>query len=415
MYLVTSVVEPKLQILKKPLSCPVDPVECIFRVMDSIDSLKSYSIDSYLSGFFRGAKFTDIHCENIRSFLAWAMFAKHVQDLTEIEASKVGDAYNEVFRRHPILHTLNPGFNPNIKHVAFNLEPIPYIHRPLLFYVSMGLIEIFSNALFLRTAGFQSLTLGGNNYWFKQGSRHLEPMLFFHGISSGWAFYTHLIKTLGKDRTILLVDLDATKIKSMAFNMPTPAQFTETVLTILRRHRIEKVSVVGHSFGSISAGWLVSLHPEVVSHLTLLDPVSLLLALPDVAYNFLYRKPSTLTEWIIYWAAAREITISNMLFRHFAWYRNILWLEDIPSDIGVVIGVASKDEITSPYAILEYIQNCRAQRIAQLEQSPSTSVAMIEGVMWDGYSHGQILLGGERMNDFIGLVSNSEKVFGKGY
>eukprot|EP01034_Spumella_vulgaris_P041439 gene41439-51314_t len=126
----------------------------------------------------------------------------------------------------------------------------------------MGLFEIFSNFVFLRCAGFQSLTLEGNNYWYKQGSRAKDPMVFFHGISSGWAFYHYLIKTLGKDRTILLIDLDATKIKSMNFNMPTPAQFTETVLRVLKRHRIEKVSVVGHSFGSISAGWMVSLHPE---------------------------------------------------------------------------------------------------------------------------------------------------------
>jgi hypothetical protein len=129
-----------------------------------------------------------------------------------------------------------------------------------------------------------------------------------------------------------------------------------------------------------------------------------------VAYNFLYRKPSTVTEWIIYLAAAREITISNMLFRNFSWYRNILWLEDVPADIGVVIGVASKDEITSPYAIFEYINNCRELRVEKLRADPAANVAMIEGVMWDGYSHGQILLGGEKHREFVRLVSNSEKV-----
>jgi len=417
-YLLRSVVHPKLQPLGTPLPCPVDPVECIFRVMDSIDALKSYSIESYLSGFFRGAKFEDIYHENIRSFLSWAMYVKYVPDLTDEEYKKVDTAYQEVFSRHPILHLLKKGFNPKIKHVAFNLEPVPFIHRPLFLYILMGLVEFFSTALFLRRFGFQCLNMKGNTYWYRQGNSMKEPMLFFHGISSGWAFYTHLIKQLGKDRTIVLVDLEATKIKSLAFTMPTPAKFTEIVASILKRHHIEKVSVVGHSFGTISAGWIVSLRPDLVSHVTLMDPVSLLLALPDVAYNFLYRVPSNMVEWLIFFNAAREITISNMLHRHFSWYRNILWLEDIPPEIGVVVGTASKDEITSPYSIQEYVANCRSLRVkaiqAAKEKNEPVDIAMIEGIMWDGYSHGQILMGGAEHDAFIRLVNNSEKIFGTG-
>lgn len=57
---------------------------------------------------------------------------------------------------------------------------------------------------------------------------------------------------------------------------------------------------MGHSFGSITAGWFVKANPERVSHMTLVDPVSLLLCLPDVGYTFLYRQPSTVMQWIIF-------------------------------------------------------------------------------------------------------------------
>lgn len=417
-YMLHHIVVPKLQDLGTPLSCPVDPVECIFRIMDAIDALKSYSIESYMSGFFRGANFRDIRHENIRSFLSWAMYVKRIPDLTDEEYKRVDIAYKEVFKRHPILHTLEPGFNPDVKHVAFNLEPVPYIHRPLFMYIVMGLMEVFSNAWYLRRNGFQNLSMKGNTYWFRQGNPHKDPLLFFHGISSGWAFYTRIIRHLGSDRTILLVDLEATKVKSLVFTMPTPAKFTEIVAAIMKRHHVEKVSIVGHSFGTISAGWMATLRPDLVSHLILMDPVSLLLSLPDVAYNFLYRPPKKLIEWLIYLSAAREITISHMLHRHFSWYRNILWLEDIPKEIGVIVGTASKDEITSPYSIQEYVAICRQQRVDLLKQlqdkGETANVAMIEGVMWDNYSHGQIMMGGPQFDAFIRLVNNSEKIFGTG-
>lgn len=60
-------------------------------------------------------------------------------------------------------------------------------------------------------------------------------------------------------------------------------------MSVLEKHKLIRVSLVGHSFGSITAGWFVKRYPSAVSHLTLIDPVSLLLALPDVAHKFLYR------------------------------------------------------------------------------------------------------------------------------
>ena len=111
-----------------------------------------------------------------------------------------------------------------------------------------------------------------------------------HGITPGWAMYMNFVESLAqKNRTVILIDLDAIKIKSLTFRMPTPNSFCADVMEILSRHGFESVSVVGHSFGSITSGWFVTRYPQAVSHLTLVDPVSLLLALPDVAHKFLYR------------------------------------------------------------------------------------------------------------------------------
>jgi hypothetical protein len=173
------------------------------------------------------------------------------------------------------------------------------------------------------------------------------------------------------NRSVFMIDLDAIKINSMVFHMPTPEQFSNKIKILLKRHHVSKVSVVGHSFGTITAGWLVKHQPEIVSHLTLIDPVSLLLGLPDVAYSFLYKKPKSFIEWIIYIFGSRELTISHTLHRQFWWYRNVLWLEEVPSHIGVVVGLAGKDEVLNALALFEYTNLCREKRVKLKEKKMS--------------------------------------------
>ena len=126
----------------------------------------------------------------------------------------------------------------------------------------------------------------------------------------------------------------------MTFSMPAPDEHAGHVAEILKRHHFTKASIVGHSFGTISAAWFAKHHPDMVTHLSLIDPVSLLLFFPDVSYAFLYRFPRTIVEWVIYLGAAKELTISHTLYRNFWWYNNLLWIEDLPPHIGVLVGVS---------------------------------------------------------------------------
>ena len=453
---------PGLQKLRAPPPFHSNIVEMMKRTFDEVKLLKSYTFEMYVSGFCNGAKFEDICLENFRSFLAWGMFHKHLKDLTLVEADDVEDVLAHIDKIHPELRNLKPGFNPAVSHCALTLEPIPWIHRPLFMYVMVGISETLANAVFLRACGFHSLELDGTHYWYKQqgcnnrntnalSSDGTEPMVFLHGISTGWMLYLHLVTALGKNRTLLLVDVNAIKIKSLNFDMPTPKQFADRVSRILDRHNIARASFVGHSFGSVTAGWFVRYFPTRVSHLTLIDPVTILLSFPEVAYNFLYRPPTKFTEWVIHLAASREITVSHALRRHFWWYNNALWLEDVPEHIGVVVGVSANDEIIAPAAVFEYSNNCRQKRLQarraggksitahatvetrrmtrsmsrpllegeeETEQDTSRKgevtakppIAMIETVLWENYSHGQILLPTEAQKLFVQMAHNNEKI-----
>ena len=223
-------------------------------------------------------------------------------------------------------------------------------------------------------------------------------MLLFVGITTGWGVYYGLIHAMSSNRAIFLIDFEAIKIFSLCFDFVTPEEYSTCVREILDHHHIKKVNIIGHSFGTITAAWFISHCADYVAHLTLVDPVSLLLAHPDVAFNFLYRPPSNFIEWVIYYGASQEITIANCLRRNFWWYNNVLWLEDIPSSIGVHVSLAGADQISSTKTIQEYIISCGRARHEKLLNSPNeagnmkcTKVSDINYSIRDGHSHAQIL------------------------
>lgn len=49
---------------------------------------------------------------------------------------------------------------------------------------------------------------------------------------------------------------------------------------------------------------------------------------PYVAYNFLYRKPTTGIDHLMRYYVGEEIGIATMLQRYFDWSANILWFEE---------------------------------------------------------------------------------------
>ena len=208
------------------------------------------------------------------------------------------------------------------------------------------------------------------------------------GITTGWGVYIGLIQALATKRTVFLFDFEAIKLFSLSFDLPSPEEYCSSVRRVLRQHSADKVNLVGHSFGTITAAWFIDQYPELVSHVTLIDPVSLLLAHPEVAYNFLYRKPATLVEWLIYYGASQEITICNCLRRNFWWYNNVLWLEDVPSKIGVHVSLAGSDQVSRTATIEEYVRLCNESRQQRKEKSKTEINCSVR----EGHSHAQILV-----------------------
>lgn len=414
--------------LTTPATYNTCPEKLVRRILDNVDNMKTYDIYSFFSGWFMGVELSEIHEDNFRSFLAWVLFAKVLQDVTQEEMMKLDNTATHIYDR--MSWTPPTGFNKSVRHVGMTVEEISYTHRPLFIYVLVYLKNVFTTIIF-HFFGFQSRQLKAMHYWHRgSSSANLEPLIFFHGITTGWGVYFGLIQALVTNRAVFLFDFEAIKLFSLCFELPSPEAYCTSVKEVLDLHKVKKVNVIGHSFGTITAAWFVDHCPEHVSHLTLVDPVSLLLAHPDVAYNFLYRPPSNFIEWMIYYGASQEITIANCLRRNFWWYNNVLWLEDVPPGIGVHVSLAAADQVSNTTTIEEYIKTCAEHRRQNFKHDQimgnevkstassvganagdraSSQVADICYSIRQGHSHAQILMSRSTLLELAFLVHSEYK------
>ncbi|KAI4202986.1 MAG: hypothetical protein LQ350_002203 [Teloschistes chrysophthalmus] len=93
----------------------------------------------------------------------------------------------------------------------------------------------------------------------------------------------------------------------------------------------------------------------------LVDPVSILLHLPDVAYNFTCRQPIAANEYQLKYFASTDPDVSRTLARTFFWQENIIWKHELQGRrISVVL--CGRDLITDTNAVGQYIASDKSSK-----------------------------------------------------
>ena len=235
----------------------------------------------FVTAWFYDVPFECIRKEDAIRFLAWIHFGIQEEDLSAAQR------YDIVKKDLPRLeYEVNNGNqfisrkqNENaLECVRFNLEPLRFRHKPLLFY-----IVTHGTGLYVRQAlkdlGFSytpprdaKKNLG---YFYRPGSPSREkkeststPLVFVHGVG-GIAYYFQLIKDLGSktDSPIILVDLPFISLQ-VEDNIPSVMNQIESVCGILdeKLGKSTKATFVGHSFGSLLLSWMVQSRPKRVAN-----------------------------------------------------------------------------------------------------------------------------------------------------
>ncbi|KZT23877.1 hypothetical protein NEOLEDRAFT_1148969 [Neolentinus lepideus HHB14362 ss-1] len=332
---------------------------------------------AHTTGWFFSCQFEAIQRENIMEWLLWAFF--HCTGQVNIT-----DWERELERcilqlEQAVGKKFDPGRNPNVTSMRTTLDPVVMVHRPVVWYTIVGLVDAYST-LRLASLGFthyatqewfsafppRPLTVFSRksihpklSFWYRpHRSATKLPILFIHGIGIGFWPYLPFLDTLIRedpDVGILAIEIlpISMRITSPLLSSKAMCRAVDDVLTSLDIYRFV---VVSHSFGTVITSYLLksSILATRIAATLFIDPIPFLLHLPATSFNFLYRRPREANEWQLWYFASRDPDIARTLSRHFFWGEIILWKDELEGkDVACI--VAEKDQIVDAKEVRWYL------------------------------------------------------------
>lgn len=167
------------------------------------------------------------------------------------------------------------------------------------------------------------------SYWCtrQHTSKTRLPILYFHGIGIGLVTYCQWIHVLDQalnaghgpeDQVgIILIEIPQISSRLTMRSIPQRQGLIDDFTTILDKHDFKRFVLSGHSYGSVMSTHVLrspTLSQRVASTL-LIDPVAIMLHMPDVAYNFTVRPPKGANEWQLWFFASKDPGVAHTLGR----------------------------------------------------------------------------------------------------
>ena len=339
--------------------------------------------ERYLRQWFRGSPLSDIRRGNVKELYRWAFLnTKEISPNDDEELEEYVDKTELLLGRE-----FQRGYG-KARSLRVTLDQVQILYRPLFWYVCVFTVDFITQTYLLWhsfdfyrlpvTKSFtvfppRPLTWFGRHrspantltYWYKPHmSKAGLPVVFIHGIGIGLYPYTKFMvqinercKQSKEDQQIGII---AIEIMPVSFRITGAAlsrqQMCDEIQQILAKHGWEKAILISHSYGSVICSQLLR-NPKLArlfGPIILVDPVSLLLHLPDVAFNFTCRKPKRANELQLYFFASTDMGVAHTLGRHFFWQENILWKQDMEGR-KVTVSLAGKDLIVDTEAVGRYL------------------------------------------------------------
>lgn len=341
----------------------------------------------YLQKWFLEADPKEIKRDNVKEFMLWAFFNRGGSPGDDDEELEEYVVATEKLLGRPIEEGRGKA-----QCLRLTLDQVEMLHRSLTWYWCVGFVDfltymklLFHGFHFHRTElsrffylfpfRFQSLFTTYRSpakytaYWHRpHTSKTKLPVVFIHGIGIGLYPYTKFLSELNSAAGIESSDPDekvgiiAIEIMPVSFRIChhalDRAEMCSEIDQILLKHfgPDQKFVLVSHSYGTVITTHLLHT-PSIakrIGPIVLIDPVSILLHLPDVAYNFTRRQPKRANEHQLYYFASMDMGVSHTLSRHFFWSENVLWKKDL-GDRKVTVSLGGRDLIVNTEAVGTYL------------------------------------------------------------
>ncbi|KIP01939.1 hypothetical protein PHLGIDRAFT_79868 [Phlebiopsis gigantea 11061_1 CR5-6] len=332
---------------------------------------------AHATGWFHFAPESAIHRENVVEWILWALFSTSRAGAADEWREEIEEYVQRI--EHLLGRKLAPGWNAGVDCIKVTLDPVTALHRPLLWYMVVGLVDLITS-MHLVANGFKHYTLHRwfcyfpprflNLFWARSPHPHIsywyrphrsttkKPIVFFHGIGIGlWPYLPFFTDIIARDPDVGILAIENLPI-SMRISPPPLARpaMLDGLALLLSHHGLDRFVVCGHSYGTVVAAHVMRC-PALAARATgwlLVDPIPFLLHLPAVAHNFVYRAPRGAHEWQLWYFASRDADIARALARHFFWAESTLWREDLAGR-RVAVALGARDQIVDAPEVRAYL------------------------------------------------------------
>lgn len=238
------------------------------------------------------------------------------------------------------------------------------------------------------------------SYWYRpHTSRTRLPILFIHGIGIGLYPYVEFFNEINKYDPLSAQDgqvgIIAIELMPISFRITGPIldrdNMCRQINMILERHGFDKVVLASHSYGSVISTQLLrdSATAPKIGPILFIDPVTFLLHLPDVAYNFTAREPKGANEHQLYYFASTDMMVAHTLARNFFWAQNILWKEDLRGH-DVTVSLGGRDLIVDTQTVGKYVNGVDLKSEDQSWKDFEWRGHGLETLWWPTADHAQV-------------------------
>lgn len=346
-----------------------------------LEKTKTYTFSDFCSGWFYRSDIQSIYIKNFESFLACKLYASNYNHLNASERTVITEFVEQTQTKFGAIKV--NGYNTDAQHIQFILEPMTVSHFPLILRAALMGIDTYS-ALLLRARGFRRFKAGAMYYWIKV---HLytakPPVMIIHGITLGWFKYIGLIDKLMGGHTVILLENHSSAISSTNYSVPQVDQIVDCFDTILKKHGFLTVSIFGHSWGTFLMGIVVKKRPACVQYICFIEPISLMVVLPDLTYGLFCEPAEGVNGVLLKYLVRHNLVVQNNIYREFAWYNMAILFDEIPKHVETLVCIAERDFLIKSATAIELTDIYSAKRAPDAKK--------IGRLVFDGADHGDII------------------------
>ncbi|KAL9596525.1 MAG: hypothetical protein Q9219_005746 [cf. Caloplaca sp. 3 TL-2023] len=341
--------------------------------------MEDHKIQSEFLYLGTGDPKSDIKRENVKEWYCWAFLNKGKWTSDE------DDELEEYVRATEAMlgRRVEPG-RGKAQSLRITLDDFTILHRPLIWYIFMvgghdliahTYLSFHSYHLHRRPLAkfFHEFPLRPHSlfsrhitparkltYYHHRGtSTNRIPVVLIHGVGIGLHTYMRLMSEFSSaaNGTIDFIALEIMPISFRLTHAPMRQdEICAEILAILEHHGYKSFVLIGQSYGTIIAAQMLH-HPTIgprIDSLILFDPVTFLLHLTEMAYNFTRRPPKTANQHQLYYFASTDMGIAHTLARYTFWSESILWKEELGGRRCTVV-LGAKDIVVAAEEVGRYL------------------------------------------------------------